>query len=308
MGPSTGNLPPLHALRAFEAVGRLGTVRDAASELFVTQSAISHQLRQLEITLGAKLFERRGRSLSLTAAGREYFSAVAQALTLIRDRTTTLMKNRERDTVTISTLPSLGIHWLIPRLSRFRKKRPTVNVHVKYSLIGDAPPNDAADFRIRYGDGQWPEYECRRLLQTSLIAVCSPDYLARNGTVQEPADLRNHELIHDENLHYWQLWLEKANVPELELGTELILQDQHMVIAAALAGQGVALCRAVLVQPDLADGRLVKLFEHAIDGENGYYVCWRDDIPLSPAAKLFRTWLSEEASGSEIVLATSDDH
>jgi LysR family transcriptional regulator, glycine cleavage system transcriptional activator len=292
----TGKLPPLHALRAFEAVGRLGAVKDAADELFVTQSAISHQLRQLETTLGLKLFERRGRTLTLTAAGREYFSAVCQALTLIRDRTVTLMNNSERDTVTISTLPSLGIHWLIPRLSQFRKKRPSINIHLRYFLMGDAPPADAADLRIRYGDGHWSDYDYRPLFKASLIAVCSPDYLALNGPIDNPGSLRNHALVHDENLHYWQTWLDEMNVKDFDPGTELILQDQHMVIAAALAGQGIALCRSILIEPDLAAGRLVALFNHTIDSQNSYYVCWRDDFPLSPAAKLFRNWLIEEAA------------
>jgi LysR family glycine cleavage system transcriptional activator len=293
MSSSPGILPPLHALRAFEAVGRLGAVKDAALELFVTQSAISHQLRQLETTLGVKLFERRGRSLVLTSAGREYFSAVVQALALIRDRTTSLINNRDRDTVTISTLPSFGINWLIPRLALFRTKRPSVNVHLKYFIMGDAPPNDVADLRVRYGDGHWLGYECTKLLQTSLIVVCNPDYLKGSKLVRNPEDLMKFVLIHDESLNYWKTWFSEMNVENGYLGAELIFQDQHMVIAAALAGQGIALCRSALVESDLLEGRLIKLFDHTIDEENSYYLCWRDDFPLSPAAKQFRDWLLE---------------
>ncbi|SAL37395.1 LysR family transcriptional regulator [Caballeronia udeis] len=295
MSSSPGILPPLHALRAFEAVGRLGAVKDAALELFVTQSAISHQLRQLETTLGVKLFERRGRSLALTSAGREYFSAVVQALALIRDRTTSLINNRERDTVTVSTLPSFGINWLIPRLALFRTKRPGINVHLKYFIMGDAPPNDAADLRVRYGDGNWLGYECRKLLQTSLVVVCNPNYIKGEKPIQNAEDLRKFVLIHDENLNYWRTWFREMDVENEYLGAELIFQDQHMVISAALAGQGIALCRSALIAPDIAEGRLIKLFDHTIDEENSYYLCWRDDFPLSPAAKLFRDWLLESA-------------
>jgi LysR family glycine cleavage system transcriptional activator len=209
-----------------------------------------------------------------------------------------LVNNCERDTVTISTLPSLGINWLIPRLGDFRRKRPKINVHLKYFIMGDAPPSDAADLRLRYGDGQWLDYECRQLFQSSLVVVCTPEYLARNGPVRRPEDLRKYVLIHDESLNYWRTWFGEMNVQEADLGTELILQDQHMVIAAALCGQGIALCRSALIAPDLAAGRLTILFDHTIDSQNGYYLCWREDLALSPAAKLFRNWLLEEAAAT----------
>ncbi|MBP1881758.1 LysR substrate-binding domain-containing protein [Sinorhizobium mexicanum] len=301
-------LPPLHALRAFESVGRTGSAKDAALELCITQSAISHQLRQLEDALGIKLFERRGRSLSLTLAGREYFVAVAQALALVRDRTETLIENEQQDTVTVASLPSFAIHWLIPRLSEFFSKHSRVNVNLRYTLMGESAPNDAADLRIRYGSGTWEGYMSQQILGGSLIVVCTPEYLKRHGQVRETTDLRRHQLIHDQNLSCWRQWFASQGLTDFPLSHELVLHDQHMAIAATLHGQGIGLCRSTLIADDLAKGRLVRLFEHSTDGENGYHVCWREEIRLSSAAKAFRRWLvaQSKACSSEVSYSSGD--
>ncbi|WP_413875629.1 LysR substrate-binding domain-containing protein [Albidovulum sp.] len=286
------NLPPLRAIQAFEAVGRGGSLAAAARELNVTQSAISHQINHLEKLLGLKLFERRGRSLALTAAGLDYYTAAAQALILLRDRTMALTSSQGRSTVNVTTVPSIGLRWLIPQLHDFRKRRANIDVHIRYVIMGQAT---AADLRILYGDGRWPEYDAERFLEASLIPVCSPEYLRKAGKIVEPCDLRGHLLIHDDNTQFWKQWLQDMGVTDFDPGTELVLQDQHMVIAAVLSGYGVALCREVFVKEDLRRGSLRKLFDHSVDDTSGYYVCARKDIPLTASASVFKRWLISHA-------------
>jgi len=288
-------LPPLNALRAFEAAARHLSFTRAAEELHVTQAAISHQVKTLEEHLGRKLFRRLNRALLLTDDGQAYLPSVSRAFALLHEATSDLLDKDAPGPLTVSALPSFAARWLVPRLGRFRQVCPEIDLRIDPSAaLNDFAAGDV-DVGIRYGRGKYPGLRSDWLMTEDIFPVCSPALLEGEHGLRAPRDLEHHLLLHDDGHGDWRTWLLAAGVDGIDPARGPIFTDSSMLIQAAMAGQGVALARGVLAADELAAGRLVRPFTLSLPTEYAYYlVCPRDTAEQSKIVA-FREWLLIEA-------------
>ena len=289
-------LPPLNALRAFEAAARHLSFTRAAEELHVTQAAISHQVKGLEDWLGLLLFRRLNRALRLTDPGQSYMTAVRDALDLLDDATRRVLGQRDRGGLTVTTMDSFAASWLVPRLRRFRERHPEIEVRVTTSDRLVDLEHEGVDLAIRYGQGHYPDLHVERLLTEDFFPVCSPALLAGPHPLRQPKDLRHHILLHDDMTVNWAVWLRVAGIVGVDPDRGPYFQHSYLVLAAAMNGEGVALGRSALVADALADGRLIKPFDISLPADYAYYVCCPKAQAERPAVAAFRAWLHEEAA------------
>jgi LysR family transcriptional regulator, glycine cleavage system transcriptional activator len=295
MGPPymTARLPSLNGLRAFEAAARHLSFTNAAAELNVTQTAISHQIRRLEEELGIRLFVRQNRALALTPQARDYLPGVRAAFNDLRLATDRLLRKDEH-VLTVSTLASLAAKWLLPRLSAFQETHPGIDVRITTSTaLVDFKSGDV-DAAIRYGRGDWPGLHADWLMADQLFPVCSPALLTGKHPLRCPEDLRDHVLLHTSNANSddWRLWLTAAGLPanisrQPGLTFDLIL----MTVQAALDGFGVAMGRTSYVEADIAKGRLVVPFKITLPANAGFYLVCPEATADTPKLAAFRQWL-----------------
>ncbi|MBP2314041.1 transcriptional regulator GcvA [Azospirillum soli] len=292
-------LPPLNALRAFEAAARHLSFTKAADELHVTQAAVSHQIKGLEEWLGMPLFRRLNRALLLTEAGQSYLPAVRDALDTLSHATERLFRKDSAGALTISTMPSFAAKWLVMRLVRFQSKHPELEVRLHSTpQVVDFGQQDV-DIAIRFGSGRWPTLRCERLLTEDIFPVCSPALLDGDRPLAAPEDLRHHTLLHDDYMITWSVWAEAAGLTGLDMTRGPRFDDSALLLQAAVEGAGVALARGVLVADDIAAGRLVRLFDVHLPGDYAYYVVAPPHYFSRPKVKAFRDWLFEEAAATE---------
>ncbi len=297
----TPRLPPLNALRAFEAAARHLSFSAAAAELHVTPAAISHQIKALEDDLGAKLFRRLNREVRLTDAGqaclpglRDGFSRIAEAVSLVRRRDTSGI-------LTVTASPGLAAKWLLPRLEKFRAQHPEIDLRIDASM-------DLVDFTredvhvgLRYGRGHYPGLQTELLMRSEVFPVCSPALTRGAQALRRPEDLRHHALIHDETLTRdpscpdWAMWLRAAGVTGIDPTRGLRFTQVALAIDAAVDGRGVALTRDVFADSDLAAGRLVRPFLGSTPVDFAVYVVIPPALTAMPKVQAFREWLFKEA-------------
>src|ERR1700756_5633716 len=290
----TSRLPSLNGLRAFEAAARHLSFTNAASELNVTQTAISHQIRRLEEELGVRLFVRQNRALSLTPEAREYLPGIRAAFNDLRLATDRLLRQDNDHVLTVSTLASLAAKWLLPRLSAFQEAHPGIDVRITTSTaLVDFKSGDV-DAAIRYGRGHWPGLRADWLMADELFPVCSPALLEGSKGLKCPQDLAHHTLLHSSGGYDddWRLWLTAAGLPtdiskQRGLSFDLIL----MTVQAAIDGLGVALGRTTYVQDDIAKGRLVGAVKMALPVDAGFYLVSPEAKADPPKLAAFRKWL-----------------
>jgi LysR family glycine cleavage system transcriptional activator len=296
-------LPPLNALRAFEAAARHLSFTRAAAELHVTQTAISHQIKGLEERLGVRLFRRLPRGLLLTEEAQRYLPPVRDAFDRIAAATAQLAAAGSSGSLTVSVLPSFAAKWLVPRLGRFRAAHPDLDLRISASsqLVDFA--RDDVDVGIRMGRGRYPGLRVDRLFGESMVPVCAPELLSGPHPLRRPEDLRHHVLLHDDDHTGWRLWLELAGVEEVDAGRGPVFTDSAMVVQAAAEGQGIALARSVLAAGDLAAGRLVRPFEVSVPHDLAYYLVSPEATAEQPRIRAFRAWLLAEASGQAATAA-----
>ena len=294
------HLPPLNALRAFEAAARHLSFTKAAQELYVTQAAISHQVKALEETLGIPLFKRLNRALLLTEAGQAYLPPLREAFDLMDSATRGLQDRGMEGPLKVTALPSFAGKWLLPRLHRFRERYPEIDVLVsaKDSLVDFATAD--VDMGIRYGGGVYDGLACHFLMPDSYAPMCSPKLLEGPRPLHRPADLKHHTLLHDDvdPTFGWQGWLGQARVSDIDPKRGPGYSDSSMVIAAAIAGQGVALGRLSLAVDDVRAGRLVIPFGPVLTSKFSNYVVVPKARETWPKVKAFSAWLLEEAADS----------
>ena len=294
-------LPPLNAIRAFEAAARHLSFTKAAGELFVTQAAISHQVKALEQTLGIQLFRRFNRRLMLTDAGQRYLPPLRDALDMIAGATERLHSDRSVGPLKVSVLPSFAAKWLLPRLPYFRERHPEIDVVVSANdRLADFRLDDI-DMGIRYGRGRYPGLRVDFLMQDEIFPVCSPGIRDGGNPLREPADLKHHTLLHDQvqgtqDDPDWRFWLKSAGVSGVDPNRGPGFSHASMVMEAAIAGQGVALGRRSLAGDDIAAGRLVCPFGPSMPSTFVYTVVSTEEIAEVPKVRLFREWLLEEAA------------
>jgi LysR family transcriptional regulator, glycine cleavage system transcriptional activator len=294
----TARLPSLNGLRAFEAAARHLSFTQAATELNVTQTAISHQIKRLEDELGIQLFVRQNRSLALTPQARDYLPLVRAAFDDLRLATERLVRKDGGKVLTVSTLASLAAKWLLPRLATFQEAHPDIDVRITTSASLVDFKRDDVDAAIRYGRGHWPGLRAEWLMADELFPVCSPALLQGNKPLRCPKDLAHHTLLHTSGGYEddWRLWLTAADLPasiskHSGLSFDLIL----MTVQAAIDGFGVALGRTSYVQDDITKGRLVVPFTIALPANAGFYLVSPEGRTDPAKLRAFRQWLKASA-------------
>ncbi len=287
-------LPPLHALRAFEAFARLRSVTDAAEDLCVTHSAVIHQLRQIQDWMGVELFKRGPHGLSLTEAGDRYRLTVCDAFQRIMSETRLLRGGTQTKAVRLSVLPMFGMAWMLPRLPDFWAHHPEVDVTMEYTHPSQYDFS-GHDLAVRLEDPSLvPASLTCRLLDGATVAVCSPGYLQRYGPINRPQDLLTRTLIHDEDRNGWTEWLSKANLPVNVAAGGVVFADGNLTLASVLAGEGVGLLRRALLREQFRARILTQLFPILGDENLAYVLRWHADRPLAREAEVFRDWLADK--------------
>jgi LysR family transcriptional regulator, glycine cleavage system transcriptional activator len=296
----SARLPSLNGLRAFEAAARHLSFTEAAAELNVTQTAISHQIKRLEQELGVRLFARQNRALALTPQAAEYLPGVRAAFNDLRLATDRLRRREDGHVLTVSTLASLAAKWLLPRLSAFQEAHPGIDVRITTSTSLVDFQRDDVDAAIRYGRGQWPGLRADWLMADEMFPVCSPALLAGEKPLRCPEDLREQVLLHTSNAYSddWRLWLTAAGLPaDLSRQRGITFDLIFMTIQAAIDGIGVALGRTSYVKDDIAKGRLVVPFKITLPTDAGFYLVSPQGRADSPKLAAFREWLAASARG-----------
>jgi len=292
-------LPSLNALYAFEAAARLSSFTRAASELGVTQTAISHQIRTLENDLGITLFRRSPQRVALTEAGQRWSAELTPIFNRLRSVNSELRRPAlaERPHVAVSLVPSLGSRWLVPKLGRFIARHPDVDVRISANdrLVDFSV--DPIDIGIRYGKGRYPGLVVRKLADAAFVVVAAPALLERQP-VTEVKDLERAVLLHDDHPDAWAAWFRarRARLPKAVRMHQYT--DSAMLVEAVLREQGVGLARWSLVVDELAQGRLELVFPKIapLPTGLGYYMVTPRENLRRPAVAAFTSWLLSEAS------------
>lgn len=301
-------LPPLKAIRYFESAARHLSFTKAAQELYVTHSAISHQIKALEEWLGVKLFRRLNRRLVLTEAGQTYVKPVHEAFERLADASRLLRAREQGGALTVSVMPSFAAKWLVPRLRSFRERHPEIDVRISATEQLVEFSRDDVDIAIRYGRGNWPGLRIEPLLHETLFPVCSPKLLTGAPPLREPADLLQHVLLNDSDWRqdWWVRWLAAAGIESKIPRRALSFNYSNLMLQAAIDGLGVALTQEALAGDDLAAGRLVRPFALSLSSDYGYYVVAPDETADRPKVAAFRNWLLSEARTSSARPAKQD--
>jgi LysR family glycine cleavage system transcriptional activator len=301
-------LPPLNALRVFDSAARHLSFTKASEELFVTQAAVSHQIKSLEDFLGLKLFRRRNRSLLLTEEGQSYYLDIKEIFSDISDATRKLLARSAKGALTVSLPTSFAIQWLVPRLSGFHARYPGIDVRVQAVDRDDWKMSDDVDVAIFYGRGNWSGLRVEPLYAEYLIPVCSPSLMLGADPLTSPEALSHQTLLHDASRRDWQAYIRQLGLQHINVQQGPIFSHTAMVVQAAVHGQGVALVNNVLAQAEIESGRLVCPFNHALASKNAFYlVCHENQAELGKIAS-FREWvLALAASEQESISLRYDE-
>lgn len=294
--PMPRRLPALNALKAFEAAARHESFTRAAEELYVTQGAVSHQVKALEQELGIKLFNRERQRLVITEAGRDYLTVIRDALDRIAVGTERLMQRQSSGALTISTSPDFAAKWLVYRLGRFAEQHPDIALRVSADMHHVDFAREDVDLAVRHGDGNWPGLHVERLTAEQLFPVCSPKLLDGRTRLRNPTDVLKFPIIHLDTRKDWAKWLEAAGVTGVDLSQGLVLNRASMLIDAAIDGQGIALARTTLSAWDILNGRLVRPFATSLRLSRSYWIVCPQATAMLPKIKKARAWLLAEAA------------
>jgi LysR family glycine cleavage system transcriptional activator len=290
-------LPPLTALRSFEAAARHLSFTRAARELSVTQTAISHQVKLLENHLGTVLFRRLPRRIALTRDGAAWAEELGEIFSRLEDAHRRLCKQARpaRPVLSVSVIPSFAARWLVPRLGRFLEQHPDVDVHLSPTEHLVDFGVEQVDVGVRYGRGRYPGLVVDKLLDDAYVVVCAPALRTRKR-LSSTADLARHVLLHDDAHDAWPTWLAEHGARDIDGSRGPVLTDSSMLVEAAVRGQGVALARRSLVVDELAAGRLVLAFPAIAPTRTGmsYYLVAPAENLQRKAVAAFRTWLKSE--------------
>lgn len=287
-------LPPLNALRAFEASARLTSVQQAARELNVTPSAVSQQVHNLERWVGFPLLERGSRKLQPTAQGRAYQGALASAFEQIAEATASLSAGRASQSICITCTPGFTVQWLVPRLQQFQDRHPEVDVRIDASTRLVDLRGEDVDLGVRHGLGRYPGLVAEKLLDDDLIPAASPDLLTGRKRVRVPNDLTRHALLHIETRDDWRMWLQAQGV-DIDWRRGPLLVDTAIGIQAAVAGKGIILARRSLIADELSSGRLIAPLPQGLSTGTAYFLVYPPERMSSAPIRAFRNWILKEA-------------
>ncbi len=310
-------LPPLNALKAFEATARNLSVKKAAAELSVTPAAVSHQIKALEDHLGIQLFHRHNRALELTEAARAALPKLREGFDNLAQAVERLRVHKGGGMLMVSAAPSFAARWLMPRLHRFLEAHPKVDVRISARLrqASEGRREVAAeratvdtwladsDVAILYGHGDYPDFQVDKLLALTVTPICSPRLVTHpQHPLVRPADLKHHLLLHDDTgdlydgVSFWEVWLKAAGVEEVDLRRGPHFSHAVLAFEAAIEGHGVVATMPVLAESDLHSVRLVTPFALRVPLASAYYLVCSVEAAKRPAVAAFRKWLIEEAA------------
>ncbi|MGZ5570842.1 MAG: transcriptional regulator GcvA [Usitatibacter sp.] len=313
MANSGGRLPPLNALRAFEAAARHLSFKKAARELHVTPGAVSHQVKLLEEHLGAALFRRLTRALELTAAAQAMLPKVREGLESLNSAVQQVRAREEPCALTVMAPPNFAARWLVPRLAGFTRSHPNLELHLasRPSMIdgrenGEVAPvadarEDAPLAMIRFGNGHYPGQRVDEVFSAVYVAVCSPKLRKGKHALRTLEDLRFHTLLHDETVYEegarpsWHDFLETAGVKDVDFARGPHFSDASLALEAAIEGMGVVLAMKPLVSAEIEAGRLVMPFSITAPTSYAYYLVTPEDAAESRSVSAFREWLLKES-------------
>jgi LysR family glycine cleavage system transcriptional activator len=289
-------LPPLASLRVFDSVARHLSFTKAAADLHVTQAAVSHQIKNLEDWLKTPLFLRLNRSVKLTKEGEVLAASLTAAFDLIYDAAELITKDASVRAINIATFDSIAANWLAPRIKNFQARYPDVAIRIiTHNAHSDFTAGDV-DVEIRYGDGDWPNLHVVKIAEEDIFPVCSPKLIGRRKRPLKIADLAEFSLIHDEMVMEWTDWIAVAGGAINNAGKGLHYNHSHIVVRAAIAGEGMALGRSLLVADDISAGRLITPFEFRLPSKYSYYLVRPREHADKAWAKAFEDWLLLEAA------------
>ncbi len=302
------HVPGTRALRAFEAAGRLLNFTRAAGELGLTPAAISHQIKEFEDQFGIELFQRTSRSVRLTDAGAIVYEAVVEALGGL-DRAVGRARKSARGSsqLRVSADATFASKWLVPRIDRFRRRHPQIELRFDIAAELRDFDHDDVDLAIRFGSGRYPGLSAHRLFGNVIIPVCSPRLLAEGPPLAEPRDLLNHTLVHIEwsqqgvTWPNWRMWMKASGIEDFDDSGCVLFKDSLHVVQAAIDGNVVALADFAMVANDLSIGRLVRPFALGIKvpPEFAYNLVYPTGVADDPRIVAFRSWILEEAEATE---------
>jgi LysR family glycine cleavage system transcriptional activator len=305
-------LPPLNALRAFEAAARHLNFSRAADELSVTPGAVSQQIQNLEDYVGAPLFKRTPKGLLLTDAAQTALPALREAFDRLAEAASLLTAAVDGRRLTLTAAPSFAAKWLVPRLGKFEKAFPQVDIWLSAGLeLVDLTAGEV-DVAIRYGAGRYAGLEVRRLMSETVIPVISPELQAANP-LNDPSDLAGHILLHDgspdpdDSCPDWAMWLAARGVKGVDGARGPRFNQSSLVIEAALNGRGVALAKRTLAQDDLEAGRLIAPLQIATAVDFAYYLVHPKAKGRLPQVKAFVNWIVAEAEEHETAMRAIDN-
>ena len=303
-------MPPLNALKAFEAAARHASFRKAANELNVSPAAISHQIKNLEAFLGVQLFHRQSGTIRLSDAGQAALPLLRDGFGRLAEAVQQMREDDRPQALRVSAPPSLAAKWLVPRLSGYAALNPGLDIRLSATaaLIDDGPaPTPAnggfreaeADLAIRFGEGDWPGCRIDKLMDVSALPLCSPRLLEGRRPLRRPDDLRHHTLLHDDTGYAgrpeWPAWLAAAGVSGIDAARGPRFNQAALALDAAAEGQGVALTLEPLARADLEAGRLAAPFAVRLRLRPAYYLVCPEGAAEEPATAAFRRWLLAEA-------------
>ena len=312
------HLPPLHALKAFEAAARHLSLKRAAQELNVTPAAVSHQVKAREEFVGVPLFHRLNRGLELTPAARDALPKLSEGFDNLAQAVARLRPQPDSGPVTVSVAPSFAARWLMPRLHRFFAAHPDIDVRITArTRLLNKPGQDVAverttienwleesDVAILYGHGDYPGYRVDKLVALTLAPICSPLLLQGKDPLREPRDLRLHPLVHDdtgilfEGIGFWDMWLREAGVEDVDTSRGSHFGQPELALDAAGDALGVVATLPVLAATELAAGKLVLPFALQVPLQSAYYLVCPEQSARRSAVAAFRDWLLGEAAAA----------
>jgi len=294
-------LPPLNAIRAFEAAGRHLSFTRAADELNVTPAAISQQVRNLEEILGVALFRRLTRALLLTEAGQMALPILGEGFDRLVDGIERIRASEESGILTVSAAPSFAARWLVRRLPRFEARHPDIRIRLDPTLQVVDFERENVDIAVRFGEGDYPGMRTDRLMSENISPVCSPKLLSDGKSLREPSDLANQVLLHTDwglgntSQPDWAMWLMTAGADNVNPSRGPVFTTEVLTVESALEGNGVALVNRGIVVDEVAAGRLVWPFELTLKTKYGFFIVCPEHTADSAKNAAFRQWLLDEA-------------
>jgi LysR family transcriptional regulator, glycine cleavage system transcriptional activator len=287
-------LPPLHSLTAFECVARHQSFAKAAEELCITHSAVSHRIKQLEDSVGTRLFDRLNRNVALTSAGARFLETVRESLHRL-EVASRQVTSGDRVTLRVSARPAIASNWLAYRIADFQLKHPKIDLHLEAGTALADLRSREADVCLQYGEGDWPGCHALRLFTDEFHAACSPEYLRKAGPFRQPSDLQRATLLRTPPKVPWRPWFEAAGLDWEEPSTGPIFGEATVLLAALANGAGVGLAGRIAAAPHFHSGRLVRVFDIGVPAPRSLYAVCLESSRGRPEIALFMEWLASEA-------------